>query len=355
VRDHILVDCGAFNPLGLVIAYNTIAHLMGPYRVPHLEAVATGVVTNKVPTALYRGAGRTEAVFAMERGLELAARALDADPLELRLRNLVRPDEMPLAAGILYRDGEPLVLDGGDYPGALRRAAELVDYAGVRAAASQACAADAAAADAAAVDMRPRPIGVGLASYIEGTGVGPLEGAAVAVGIDGRVTIQTGACSQGQGHATVLAQIRADHLGVAPVQVTVVGGDTAGIERGWGTVASRSAVVAGSAVATAAAAVRERALEVSADLLETAPPDLRVEAGRVVIAGAPERGLDLGKVATAAAAPGGALPPPSTSSRHRSPGPTAPTPRWWRSIRTPARCACSATGWCTTAAGSSTR
>jgi aerobic carbon-monoxide dehydrogenase large subunit len=292
LRDHIVVDCGAFNPLGLVIPYNTIAHLMGPYRVPHLEAVATGVITNKTPTAPYRGAGRPEAVFAVERALELAARALDADPLELRLRNLVRPDEMPFAAGIPYRDGEPLVLDGGDYPRALRRAAELVDYASVR---------------AAGVEAGRRRTGVGLACYVEGTGIGPFEGAAVAVGLDGRVTVQTGACSQGQGHATVLAQVCADHLGVAPEDVTVVGGDTAGIDRGWGTVASRSAVVAGSAVAAAAAAVRERVLEVAGDLLEAAPADLRVEGARVVTAGAPERGLGLGEVARAAAGGGSAL------------------------------------------------
>ena len=292
LRDHILVDCGAFNPLGLVIPYNTIAHLMGPYRVPHFEAVAAGVVTNKVPTAPYRGAGRPEAVFAVERALELAARKLGADPLELRLRNLVRPDEMPYGAGILYRDGEPLVLDSGDYPRALRRAAELVDYAGTR---------------AAPVGATRRGVGVGLACYVEGTGIGPFEGAAVAVGPDGRTTVRTGACSQGQGHATVLAQVCADHLGVSPREVTVVGGDTAGIERGWGTVASRSAVVAGGAVAVAASAVRERALEIAGGLLEAAPADLEVRGNRVVVAGAPERGLGLDEVATAAEAAGAPL------------------------------------------------
>jgi aerobic carbon-monoxide dehydrogenase large subunit len=288
LRDRFVVDSGAFNPLGLVIPYNTIAHLMGPYRVANLEAVATAALTNKVPAAPYRGAGRPEAVFAVERALELAARSLGLDPLELRLRNLLRPDELPFAAGILYRDGEPLVLDSGDYPAALRRAAELVDYAGVRVAAGR--------------ERRPggRRLGVGLACYVEGTGIGPFEGAAVEVDGDGGVLVRTGACSQGQGHATVLAQVCADHLGVDPGQVTVVGGDTEGLERGWGTVASRSAVVAGGAVAAAARALRERAVRLAAGLLEVAEEDLAVEDGQVTVAGAPARRLSLGQVARAA-------------------------------------------------------
>lgn len=283
LRDRILVDTGAYNPLGLVIPYNTIAHLMGPYVVPSFEATAEGVITTKVPTAPYRGAGRPEAVFAVERSLDLAARELGLDPVELRLRNLVRPEQMAFDAGILYRDGEPLVLDGGDYPAVLSRAAELVDWKGVERG-----------------ERDGRLIGRGVGVYVEATGIGPYEGALVRVGGDGRVSVRTGACSQGQGHATVFAQVCADGLGVHPDAVDVVGGDTEGLEKGWGTVASRSAVVAGNAVFEAAEQVRDQALRIAAELLEAAVPDLAIVDGRVSPRGAPARALDLGAVAKAA-------------------------------------------------------
>ena len=283
LRDNVLVDTGAYNPLGLVIPYNTIAHLMGPYRVPSFEATAEGVITTKTPTAPYRGAGRPEAVFAVERSLDLAARRLGLDPVELRLRNLVRPDEMAFDVGILYRDGEPLVLDGGDYPAVLRRAAELVGWDEVE-----------------IRERNGRLVGRGVGVYVEGTGIGPYEGALVQVGDDGRVSVRTGACSQGQGHATVFAQVCADRLGVDAEAVDVVTGDTEGLEKGWGTVASRSAVVAGNAVAEAAGIVREQALAVSGELLEIAPSDLTLSAGRVAPRDAPDRGIGLADVARAA-------------------------------------------------------
>jgi carbon-monoxide dehydrogenase large subunit len=283
LRDHVLVDTGAYNPLGLVIPYNTIAHLMGPYRVPSFEATAEGVITTKTPTAPYRGAGRPEAVFAVERSLDLAARRLGVDPVELRLRNLVRPEEMAYDVGILYRDGEQLVLDGGDYPAVLRRAAELAGWD-----------------DVEIRERNGRLVGRGVGVYVEGTGIGPFEGALVQVGDDGRVSVRTGACSQGQGHATVFAQVCADHLGVDAEAVDVVTGDTDGLEKGWGTVASRSAVVAGNAVAVAAAEVREQALGVAGDLLEIASADLIVAGGRVAPGDAPDRGVGLGEVARAA-------------------------------------------------------
>jgi len=283
MRDHVLVDTGAYNPLGLVIPYNTIAHLMGPYRVPSFEATAEGVLTTKTPTAPYRGAGRPEAVFAVERSLDLAARRLGIDPVELRLRNLVRPEEMSYDVGILYRDGEPLVLDGGDYPAVLDRAAELAGWD-----------------DLELRERDGRLVGRGVGVYVEGTGIGPFEGALVEVGDDGRVSVRTGACTQGQGHATVFAQVCADHLGVDADAVDVVTGDTFGLEKGWGTVASRSAVVAGNAVAQAAGTVRDQALRVAGELLEIAAADLTVTAGRVVPRGAPDRGLGLGEVARVA-------------------------------------------------------
>jgi aerobic carbon-monoxide dehydrogenase large subunit len=291
LRDDFLVDTGAFNPLGLVIPYNTIAHLMGPYRVPNLSATATCVVTNKVPTAPYRGAGRPEAVFAVERALDRAARELGVDRLELRLRNLLTIDEMPFEQGILYRDAEPLVLDAGDTRTALIRAAELVGYP--RAAGSPA--------------THGRRVGVGLACYVEGTGIGPYEGALVVVDPSGRVTVRTGACSQGQGHETVFAQVCADALGVPAESVDVTVGDTERLDRGWGTVASRSAVVAGNAVADAAQSVRRSLLKVAGELLEAAEEDLLLEEGHVRVAGAPERSLDLAEVAALASRQGIAL------------------------------------------------
>ena len=285
LRDDILVDTGAYNPLGLVIPYNTIAHLMGAYRVPAFEATARGVITTKVPTAPYRGAGRPEAVFAVERALDLGARRLGVEPVELRLRNLLSPEEMGLDVGILYRDGEPLVLDAGDVPTALRRATELVAWEEV---------------DSGLPDGRL--VGRGVGVYVEGTGIGPFEGAAVAITPEGRVSVRTGACSQGQGHQTVFAQVCADHLGVDPEIVDVVGGDTEGLERGWGTVASRCAVVAGNAVAGAAATVREQLLQLAGELLEIAVEDLVVADGRVFPRGSPDRALDLRAMAEQARA-----------------------------------------------------
>jgi carbon-monoxide dehydrogenase large subunit len=264
--------------------------------------VAAGVITTKVPPAPYRGAGRPEAVFAVERALDRASAALGIDPLELRRRNLVGPDEMPFAAGILYRDGEPLVLDGGDYPEALRRAVELLGPAPTEG------------------DGRGRRLGAGVALYVEGTGIGPYEGAVVQAGDDGRVLVRTGACSQGQGHETIFAQVCADALGVHPGAVDVVVGDTDELEKGWGAVASRSAVVAGNAVAEAAAAVREQTLARAGELLEVAPGDLELVDGRVAALGAPERAVGLGEVAAAAAAAGA----PLRATRYHEP----PTVTW---------------------------
>jgi carbon-monoxide dehydrogenase large subunit len=283
LRDRIFVDTGAYNPLGLVIPYNTISHLMGAYRVPNFEATAEGVITTKVPTAPYRGAGRPEAIFAVERALDVAARRLDVDPVELRRRNLVRPEEMLYDTGILYRDGSPLVLDGGDYPAVLERAAELVGWSEVE-----------------REDGQGRLLGRGAGVYVEGTGIGPYEGARVEVTSEGRVEVRTGACSQGQGHETVFAQVCGDALGVRPGSVDVVGGDTEGLEKGWGTVASRSAVVAGNAVAMASAQARRQVLELAAELLGLPAPEVDLVDGRVIALAKSAGELELREVAAAA-------------------------------------------------------
>jgi aerobic carbon-monoxide dehydrogenase large subunit len=288
VRDRFVVDIGAYNPLRLVSGANTVAHLVGPYRVPATEVEAQVVTTTKTTGAPYRGAGRPEAVWAMERGLDRLARAAGLDPIEVRRRNTLTAAEMPWDTGLLYRDGQPLVYDSGDHLGCLERALKLVGYDGFR-------------------DRQRRGwdtgefLGLGVAGYVEGTGIGPFEGARVQVDASGKVVVYTGACSQGQGHETVFAQICAEALGVRFEDVTVIAGDTAGLPYGWGTVASRSTVVAGSAVREAASNVRDKVLRVAADLLEVSPSDVVLSDGVAIVTGAPARGVPLREVARACA------------------------------------------------------
>ncbi len=288
VRDRILVDCGAANPLGVVQPYNTIAHLCGCYEVPALEATATGVVTNKAPLSPYRGAGRPEAVFAMERILDVAARAAGIDPFELRRRNLIPAAAMPYELGISYRDGNPVVYDSGDYPAAFERALAL---------------AGAGPGDdgrrGGVLDERGRRMGAGVAGYVEGTGVGPFEGALVRIDETGGVTVAVGACPQGQGHESVFGRLASRCLGVDPASVKVITGDTDAVPYGWGTLASRSAVVAGSAIAEACAELRERILAAAADDWEISPADLELVGGEVRAVGAPSRSVSVAELAPA--------------------------------------------------------
>lgn len=287
VRDSILVDCGAANPLGVVQPYNTIAHLCGCYEVPALEATATGVVTNKAPLSPYRGAGRPEAVFAMERILDIAARAAGIDPFELRRRNLIPAAAMPYEVGISYRDGNPVVYDSGDYPAAFERAVALAGAGGDD------------RRRGGALDGRGRRMGAGVAGYVEGTGVGPFEGALVRIDETGGVTVAVGACPQGQGHESVFGRLAARSLGVAPDAVRVITGDTDAVPYGWGTLASRSAVVAGSAIAEACAELRERILAAAADDWEISPADLELVGGEVRAVGAPSRSVSVADLAPA--------------------------------------------------------
>jgi carbon-monoxide dehydrogenase large subunit len=285
-RDRILLDQGAYNPWGIVQPYNTVGHLLGPYRIPHAAFEVRSVVTSKTPHAPYRGAGRPEAVFVMDRMLDLLARQLGLDPAELRRRNLIRPDEMPYDVGLLYRDGNPLVYDGGDFPDALARALAAADYDRTR---------------AEQRELRGRGVyrGVGMSAYIEGTGIGPYEGATVSLDPAGKVVVATGACSQGQGHETVFAQIAADALSVDLDDVAVVGGDTDAIPFGVGTFASRSMVLAGNAVHATAGEVRRRLLRAAARLLEAAEADLAVEGGRVLVRGSPDRAVPFARLVQA--------------------------------------------------------
>jgi carbon-monoxide dehydrogenase large subunit len=285
LRDHYLVDVGAGNVEGLVVPYNTTAHLQGAYRVPSLELDCRCVVTNKTPLSAYRGAGRPEAVFAMERILDRAAAELGLDPVELRRRNLVGGDEMPYDAGIPYRDGSRLVLDAGDVPASLELAVREGGYDDWR-------------RRQAELRRAGRYLGIGVGTYVEGTGIGPGELAEVRIEPDGGVLVAVALPSQGQGHATTLAQICAEELTVRLDRVRLVQGDTGVIGEGGGTIASRTAVVVGNAVGAAAANLRDELVRGAAELLEASPDDLELRAGRVQVRGAPRRSLALAEVAT---------------------------------------------------------
>lgn len=288
IRDDYIVDCGAWNPIGSGVAYNTAVHLTGPYRVEHLAASGRIVATNKVPNAPYRGAGRPEACFAMERTIDLVARTLGIEPAEIRRRNMIRADEMPYRAGLLYRDGEPIVYDSGDYPGALQKALDAVG--GVAA----------FRARQAAAAREGRCLGLGIGCYIEGTGVGPFEGAVIRIDPDGKVYASSGACPQGQGMETIFAQIVADAWKVAPEDVVVALADTAAIPIGFGTMASRSTVTVSAAIHHASERLRDKVFAVAANLLECAPADLELRDGGVGLVGVPGATVSLARLAQAA-------------------------------------------------------
>ncbi|HEV8439955.1 MAG TPA: xanthine dehydrogenase family protein molybdopterin-binding subunit [Methylomirabilota bacterium] len=281
-RDH-----GAFPTLGEAISQNTINHLPGPYRVPNFRGTGRNVVTHKTFAAAYRGAGRPEAAFVMDRLLDRAARRLGIDGAELRRLNMIRPGEMPYASGLTYRDGVRIVYDPADYPAAFEAMLERLDYRRWRQEQSRRRGS-------------ARPIGIGLSAYVEGTGLGPFEGADVRVDPDGTVFVQIGVSAQGQAHETTLAQICADQLGVPIESVVVRGGDTQLVGYGMGTIASRVAAVAGPAVARSAAEVARKAQLVAAELFECAPDDVVLGDGRVFVKGAPHRARPLAEVARAA-------------------------------------------------------
>ena len=280
-RDH-----GAYPTLGDIITLNTINHFPGPYRVGGVRGTATNVVTHKGFAGAYRGAGRPEAALVLDRLLDRAARRLGIDPAELRRRNLIRRDEMPYRTGLTYRDGSPIVYDPADYVAAFDRLLALVDY-------------DRWRAEQKRRQGSARPLGLGVSAYVEGTGIGPFEGADVRVDPSGVVYLYVGVASQGQGHETTLAQICAAELGVDVDRVVVVGGDTGVIGFGMGTIASRVAAVAGPAIAKTAREVARKARVVAAETLECAPDDVVLAGGRVHVAGVPDRGLALGELARA--------------------------------------------------------
>jgi carbon-monoxide dehydrogenase large subunit len=266
VRGALLHDTGAFVPWGIIMPYIAAATMPGPYVVPNYALDVSVVLTNKVATTPVRGAGRPQAVFAMERLMDRVARELKLDPGEVRFRNFVQPEQMPYAVGLTYRDGKPVVYDSGDYPKAQIEAFRLIDYAGF-------------ARRKAAARAQGRFLGIGIGNYVEGTGLGPYEGVTVRVMPSGKVAVATGATNQGQGTRTTLSQIVADRLGCRIEDIVMTVGDTAAISQGVGAFASRQAVNAGTSAMMAGAAVKVQILKLAAQVLAIPETDIDVEDG----------------------------------------------------------------------------
>src|SRR4051812_25541152 len=277
-------DNGAYTPYGIIVPINTATQLLGPYDIPVYRAQVNSLYTNTVVVTPYRGAGRPQGCFAMERTMDRIAQERGLDRLEVRLRNLIQPDQFPYDWGLTFQDGRPLVYDSGDYPGMLAKLRALVDWDGFPARRAEA-------------EARGKLLGIGLAPYVEGTGPGPYEGAHVQVLGSGKVLVSTGLTSQGQGRETVFAQLVAAELGVPMEDVEVTTGDTRRFGYAVGTFASRAAVVSGNAVALAARGVREKALRIAADVLEASPEDLEISDGLVAVKGTPGASIPLRTVA----------------------------------------------------------
>jgi carbon-monoxide dehydrogenase large subunit len=248
-------DNGAYTPYGLIVPIITATQLLGPYKPGAYRVEFESVYTNTVIVTPYRGAGRPQGVFAMERTVDAIAAALGRDRVQVREANFIRRDEFPYDQGLEFE--------------AVREAARA----------------------------EGRTVGIGLACYVEGTGVGPYEGGHVTVETSGKVKVSTGLTSQGQGHQTAFAQIVADELGVAFEDVEVVTGDTRRSPYSVGTFASRAAVVSGSAIALAARATRTKALRIASEALEADVDDLEIVEGVVRVKGAPEASIGMGTLA----------------------------------------------------------
>jgi carbon-monoxide dehydrogenase large subunit len=280
LRYNVFADLGAYHQL-LTPAVPTLTGLMltGCYKIPAAQINVTGVFTNKMSTDAYRGAGRPEATYMIERAMDLVAAELGLDVVDIRRRNFPKPDEFPFhtACGLDY--------DSGDYEAALDKALAMSDYAKLR-------------ADQAQARAEGRIVGIGVSTYVEICAMGPSaalpaggwESATVRVEPTGKVTVLTGASPHGQGQETSFAQIVADELGVDLHDVTVIHGDTAIVQYGIGTFGSRATAVGGTAVLIAAQKLKEKATKLAAHLLQTDAAQVAFNESRFTVAQAAAAG-----------------------------------------------------------------
>jgi carbon-monoxide dehydrogenase large subunit len=299
VKDSFLHDTGAYDPYGLTVPLNSQCTLMGPYRVPAYQSEFRAVFTNKTIVTPYRGAGRQHGVFVIERLMDLAAKELGMDKNELRRKNFLKPEEFPHDHVIIYQDFAPLYYDSGNYEPVLDKTLAMIGYARF------------VNEEQPRLRAEGKQVGIGIVAYVEGTGIGPFEGARVQVQTSGKVTVVTGIGTQGQGHFTILAQVAAQQLGVEVENVDVVTGDSDQFHWGTGTFASRGAVVAGNATNEAAKRVREKAVRLAAERFEVPEDRIELTGGQARVVDEPERAISLGELAKLANPMRGAVKPGS--------------------------------------------
>ena len=299
VHDVFLHDTGAYAPYGLTVALNAQANVLGLYDIQNYYSEFTAVFTNKTIVTPYRGAGRQHGVFVIERMLDFAAKELKIDRAEIRRRNFIPPDKFPYHNEIIYQDFAPLVYDSGNYEPLLDDTLEKIGY------------------HQFINEIQPKlraegkHVGIGVVAYVEGTGIGPYEGAKVQVMGTGRVSVVTGVGTQGQGHYTSYAQIVAEQLGVSVDKIDVVTGDTDQFYWGAGTFASRGAVVAGNAINEAAKVVRKKILKLASEHFNAPEEELELADGEVRVQDIPRMSISLGDLAKKANPTRGAVQPGS--------------------------------------------
>ena len=270
--------------------------MAGNYRTPLIYVNVRAVFTNTVPVDAYRGAGRPEATYQLERVIDKAARELGVDPVDLRRKNFIKPDQFP------YQTPVAVVYDTGNYDATMDKVLEISDRAGFHARAEESKA-------------RGKLRGFGIAHYIEACGIAPsnlvgqlgaraglYESATVRVNATGSITVMTGAHSHGQGHETSFAQVVAEMIGIDAGQVEIVHGDTATAPMGMGTYGSRSLAVGGSAIVKATNKIVDKAKKIAAHLLEAAEADIEFQDGAFTVAGT-DRSVDWGSICLAAYVP----------------------------------------------------
>lgn len=283
IRGDLIHDAGAYVVHGVVNPLISATTLPGPYVLPAYYMRVRSVFTNKPPVSPLRGAGRPQAVFVMERLLDRLAERTGLDRAEVRERNLIQPEQMPYAVGLTFRDGSPLTYDSGDYPKCQKVALDMSNYGSFP-------------ARQEAARQAGRYIGIGIANYVEGTGLGPFESGKARVLPDGRINVSTGASPQGQGHKTMLAQVAADAFGADIDDIEVTVGDTSTNNVGMGTFASRTAVTAGSSIHLAAGELRIKTLKLAAHYLEEDPDNLTINGRNVVTVQQSNKVLPLSKL-----------------------------------------------------------